>query len=349
MKKKLFALLTATAILCTALFSCNKVQNENSENNETPPAITNTENTENTNTENESTNAENVPDFIINDGENENENTQNTEREESMEKETTTFPEERILYTAPENYENFEIVSTFNSSQYSFFTAETKDGPRYGIINMSGEIVVQPTHTLLGYCDWHNVIYGDIYENDKPVVIDEDYKIDLHYGHGGTMPTFYVFDKPAGRMFSYTFNYDSFVTKEVAAIDMLTPYAVYNGTERIKPDFGYDIRNGEIYQTLVEYSLGYNEYEFPDGRITDGAECEFISDIGSVVNLGKIDFISASGFVNDYMIVYKNGKASYINGIGKECTPAIFENAALAFGDRAWVKHNGVWKIINLA
>lgn len=342
MKKKLFALLLALSLLSVSLVSCNKAPEGNTEKDENIPPITNTDKEETPDNNQEIPETPEIPD-IIKDGDDEKQE-DNTEKDEKPEQ-----PDIDFLYTAPEGYKDFEIVSTFNGSQYSFFTVETTDGPRYGIINMSGEIVVQPTYTLLGYCDWHDVIYADLVEGDKPVVLDEKYKIDLHYGHGGTMPTYYVFDKVAGKMFTYSFNYDCFETREVTAIDMLTPYVVYNGTERILPDSYYSIETeGQIYQTLVEYSLGYNEYEFPEGRITDGAECEFVSDIGSIVNLGKLDYMPHAGFVNDYIVISRGGKLGFVNGIGKEVAPTVFENAGQAYDGRAWVKHEGTWGIISL-
>lgn len=342
MKKKTLSLFLGVALFAMSLAACGKDDTPIRSEENLPP-VTSTDKAETPDINNEEiTETPVIPDIIKNGDDEKQED--NTDKDEKNEK-----PDIDFLYTAPEGYESFEIVETFNGSQYSFFTTETTDGPRYGIINMSGEIVVQPTYTLLGYCDWHDVIYADLVEGDEPIVLDEKYKIDLHYGHGGTMPTYYVFDKAAGKMFTYTFNYDCFETREVTTIAMLTPYVVYNGAERILPDSYYSIEtDGQVYQTLVEYALGYNEYEFPDGKITDGAECEFISDIGSIVNLGKLDYVPHAGFVNDYMVISRGGKLGFVNGIGKDSTPTVFENASQAYDNRAWVKYGGVWGIIGL-
>lgn len=342
MKKKTLSLFLAVALFAMSLAACGK--DDTPIRSEEQPLITNTDKEENPDINNEEIPETPVIPDIIKDGDDE-EQEDNTDKDEKPEQ-----PDIDFLYTAPEDYESFEIVQTFNGSQYSIFSTETENGLRYGIINMSGEVVVQPTYTILGYCDWHGVIYAEPFaEGDEPIVLDEKYKIDLHYGHGGTGRTYYVFDKPAGKMFTYSFNYDCFETREVTAIDMLTPYVIYNGAERILSDnFSRLAPEGQIYQTLVEYSLGYNEYEFPDGRITDGAECEFISDIGSIVNLGKLDYMPYAGFVNDYMVISRGGKLGFVNGIGKESVPTIFEGAGQAYGDRAWVKHKGTWGIINL-
>ncbi len=332
MKKKYLSLLLASLIICTSAVSCKNQDNTDDES--TPPVSDEATDNGSENIADESSDTSNA--------ESSDESTENTDASQeadNSENDENTEPvqsSDNFVYEAPEG---FEIITTLNRSQYSVFSTETENGIRQGIVDITGKVVAEPEYTTLGYCPWHEVIYAEPFaEGDEPVIIDEKYKIDLHYGHGGSGYSYLIYSQDAGKMFECYFDMDCIEVDELQNFKALTPYICYSGETEITAGSYYMGDGTGIYEMLDEIVYG-----------ASGAECEFISDIGSIVSLGKLDFIPNTGFINDYMVICRDGKYGLVNGIGKECTQIIYEAAQTAFDGRAWVKHEGIWKIAELA
>lgn len=331
MKNKLTALLLALLVFSGSAVSCGK--NETVNENESNETVNNTDTVQNTGNDVEKDKSEEKTDSEKN---TENPPSDSKDKADTPDKsddsENTDDKEEYVpvyLAKAPGGY---ELDYAIDGSEYSIFT--TADGQSYGIIDINGNVAVKPEYSLLGWCGEHKVIYAEPFkEGDAPVILSENYKIDMHYGHGGWGEDYLLFDNSSGKMFSFYFDIDAVYVSEVTTLSINTPYINYTGdAEFTEGDFTMGGEDG-IYDTLNEL-------------ITADAEYEFITEKGSIVNLGECRY--TDGFVNGYMAVLKNGFYGFVDGLGKAASEFIYDDVTTAYDGKAWVKKGGEWKVLVL-
>lgn len=281
----------------------------------------------------------------ITDTQKENENPGNVENiPEEKEKENEEIPqkdsEEKgdFLFTASDGT---RILHAVDDSNYYVFTRSFAgtglEREYYGIIDIDGNEIVAPTYELLGWCGWHEVIYAEPFPEGTPdVIIDDDYKISLHYGHGAEGGGMYLYEKKTGKCF-FVAGFGGLEFQELQSIPEMTPYYVYDAETPIEVGY-YEPMLGEIpdYAKIEEalYNFGEGEYEF-------------VSDRGDTVSLGVANYVNP--FANGYYIVRRGDKWGYIDGLGNEASGFIYDDAAQATSDgRAWVEHEGLWKVLKL-
>ncbi len=311
MKKRITALLISALILCTLMTSCKDTEKPEDTNNDTPDIS-------------ESSNADSIP---------ENDDTNTPDTTPDNKEEAPKAPENTdgtALVTLDGGY---EILSDIDGTRFYIFMKQTGELYYYGIIDIDGNIIVEPTYTTLGWCPEHEIIYAEPFsEGDEPVVLDENHKIDLHYGHGGWGEYQYLYDKASEKFFRYYFDFDAVTITEISEIEPLVPYIVYSGAEPMKEGDYYAFTD-TLYDILAE--LG------------GGAQYEFITDKGGTANLGKCSHVSR--FTNDYVHVRRDWKYGYVDGLGRESSEIIYDACGgAAYGGKAWVKKDGVWQVIKL-
>lgn len=227
----------------------------------------------------------------------------------------------------------FEVVGELESSEYVIFTV---DGEKFGIRDIASNVIVEPSFTILGWCPWHEVVYAEPFpEGTEPIVISDKYKIDVHYGHGSFGKGFYVFDSNTQSMFSASADIEVFYLDKVDTIPYDTPYRIYNGSTPLE--------DGEYYPGTDKEET----YYALEKLIFTGGECEYVTSRGSVVKLGECEV--ANGFINDYMMVKRQGKIGFVDLAGNNACEFIYTDAMNAFDSKAWVKtEDGIWKVVNL-
>ena len=114
-----------------------------------------------------------------------------------------------------------------------------------------------------------------------------------------------------------------------------TPYILYNGTAPLS--------DGEYYP----YSDAKNTYNIIENLIFGSAEYEFINRRGSTVSLGVCERVDE--FINDYMLVKRDGKIGFVNLSGKDACEFVYTDAMHAYNSKAWVKSpDGIWTVVRL-
>ncbi len=308
MKKRITALLLCALVLSTLMTSCKDKEKQND------IASNPTDISEGSNTDSIQENDDaNISDVTPDNKEKIPESTGDT-----------------VLTTLESGY---EILSDIDGTRFYIFTKQTGERYFYGIMDIDGNIVVEPTYTTLGWCPEHEVVYAEPFaEGDSPVTLDENHRIDLHYGHGGWGTYEFLFDESSEKFFRYYFNFDEIVVEEISGIDPLVPYVIYDKAEPIKEGSYYAFTD-TLYDILAE--LGSD------------AVYEFVTDKGSTAEFREYDYFS--DFTNDYFYARSNWKYGYIDGLGRESSEIIYEACGgAAYGGKAWVKKDGVWQVIKL-
>lgn len=318
MKKKLLSIFVAILILSSAT-SCSfvKIEVEEGEEKEKITDIQKEEETPNI--------VENTPEET------------EKEKEEIPQKEDEEKTE--YLFTASDGT---RILHSIDDSNYYTFTRSFAgtgfEREYYGIIDIDGNEIVAPTYDLLGWCSWHEVIYAEPFPEGTPdIIIDDDYKISVHYGHGAEGGGMYLYEKRTGKCFE-VFGFGGLEFVQIQSIPELVPYYVYDDETPINEGY-YESMIAEIpaYEELQEVLYNFGAGEF-----------EFISDKGDTVSLGIINYVYPN-FVNGYYIVRRGDKWGYIDGLGNEASEFIYDGAVQATSDgRAWVEHEGLWKVLKL-
>ncbi len=232
-----------------------------------------------------------------------------------------------VLFTAPSDY---EIDYTFDGTEFAVFHIPTGEWTGvYGIIDLSGKVIIEPTYNLLGWCGQHGVLYADPFaEGDAPIYIDDTHKIDLHYGHGSGGSSNYIYSTASEKFYSAGGEYGAIYVAETATISEYMPYIITDIS--VAAGSYYD---GDGSQISALLSAPSKEYAFVTDR---GAEIMF-----------EASYVQPR-FVNGYMPIERGDKWGYIDLFGEDVSEFIYDGATNAHGDKAWVLAEGEWKVISL-
>ena len=256
------------------------------------------------------------------------EGTDTPEKSENVPEEDEKDSTPVFLASAPDGY---EIVSSVAGSEFYIFS--TNGGTNFGVIDINGKVCAEPVYTTLGWCPWHNVLYAEPFpEGTAPVVLSEKYKIDVHYGHGGSGHQILIFDNNTQKLFEAYFDYDMVTVTALKTLKINTPYINYTGSTPISDDdFTFEV--DALYDIISELAFGSAEYEFVNGK-------------GSIINLGVCDFLE--GFINGYTVICKDGEYGLVNEMGDYAAEPVYEKTITAFDSKAWVKKDGKWQVLEL-
>ncbi|MBE6704296.1 MAG: WG repeat-containing protein [Ruminococcaceae bacterium] len=251
---------------------------------------------------------------------------------------------------------DFEIIDTFDKSQYSVFAVTQANGSNlYGVIDIYGGIHLNAIYDSLGWCDWHEVLWGNKGIPDTinyPIYIDDEYRLDDLCGHGGGRSWGYVLDTKNNTMYSLSSSEGGANVYEVNTLPAYTPYVRYTGAYPIVFDYEFYNHLPNTYADPSDYEY-YDEFAFanyesflyslPDSEF----EWEFRTGSNETIKLG-ICSAWYSDFANDYLVISRGGKYGFVDKNGNDASQFIYEAAEEAYDGKAWVKLDGKWRVIKL-
>ncbi len=254
---------------------------------------------------------------------------ENEENKENGEENADEPEDDRVTY-------DFKSLRTIDNSRYSIFTKDVDGAEKYGVVDIDGNVVVEPEYTLLGWCPEHRILYTEG-EVEKRVELDDDYAIDTHFGHGGTGLVLWVYDNSQGRMFAIEYSEGSADVVEMTQLRILAPFVDYNGETPIAEG---------SYSTVREDGENFC-IDILDGYTGTGLDFQYVTKEGNLVSIAGCTDVPAA-FTDGVLSLCKDGKYGYITEDGEGASEVIYEEANTPFEGRAWVRRDGKYEVITL-
>lgn len=249
-----------------------------------------------------------------------------TDKDPEKSEEVTGLPfEDRWVIRPSYVYDSLE---TFGMSGYSIY----RIGENYGILDMNASGIGTGDYSYLFYCPTHGLSCPDILE--VPIEMREDLLLSPDCG--------YRPDPSAG----ITYVYDNTRDRVYAA-------ATEDGKLRI-----VDITDTEYFEntpgfTAVLYDCDADIMMYEDCGMTAISEVFEAENTKMYYGVVRNDFEMILPFIydsvedgNDCYLLCKGGKYGYASVKGRELYPCVFEDACTAYKGKAWVKYGGKWGTI---
>lgn len=256
----------------------------------------------------------------------------------------------RELYMARRGtYTEDSLSFTSISDFWNGYAVLEVDG-KYGLIDESGSIVIQPSYDAIGVFD-ANDEYAPVKLGEDNYFIDRQGNRKLASSAGYT--DFGIFSQGAApAVLDGKYGY---VNAEFGYSDFIWEYAgpIYNSMAAVKKDGKWSLIDNSLAE-LTDYiydDIAINDFGICSAQnavfVKEGEKWGILGEKGSFVASALYEDVRTFNENGGFAAVKKDGKWGFVTFLGSELGSFVYEDAFSFCGSFAAVKQDGLWGVID--